>query len=114
MDPARLGRDLDERGAAVMESLLPAESCERLAALYDRQELFRSHIVMARHGFGQGEYRYFDYPLPEPVARLRRELCPPLAQAGVTPPASSFTTPAEPEPRVAGGRRTQSSGISRA
>jgi len=79
MDPARLGRDLDERGAAVMESLLPAESCERLAALYDRQELFRSHIVMARHGFGQGEYRYFDYPLPEPVARLRRELYPLLA-----------------------------------
>ncbi|HEU5041667.1 MAG TPA: 2OG-Fe(II) oxygenase, partial [Gemmatimonadales bacterium] len=62
-----------------LERLLPPEECERLAGLYDREALFRSHIVMARHGFGRGEYRYFAYPLPDPVERLRRALYPPLA-----------------------------------
>jgi hypothetical protein len=79
IDHDRVAQALDETGAAVLERLLPPEECERLAALYDREALFRSHIVMARHGFGRGEYRYFAYPLPDPVERLRRALYPPLA-----------------------------------
>jgi len=59
--------------------LLDAETCRGLAALYDDERRFRSQIVMQRHNFGRGEYRYFAYPLPEPVARLRAALYPRLA-----------------------------------
>jgi hypothetical protein len=58
--------------------LTPAE-CEALVGLYDREAGFRSRVVMARHGFGRGEYKYFDYPLPPLVAALRRSLFPHLA-----------------------------------
>jgi len=59
--------------------LLDAETCRQLAALYDDERRFRSRVVMQRHNFGRGEYRYFAYPLPEPVARLRAALYPQLA-----------------------------------
>lgn len=75
LDWSRIGRELDEQGAAVIERLLPPEACAALAALYAEPRHFRSHIVMARHGFGRGEYRYF----AAPVAGLRRRLYPPLA-----------------------------------
>ena len=78
LDWSRIGRDLDDQGAAVIERLLPPEACTALAALYAEPRHFRSHVVMARHGFGRGEYRYFAEPLPEPVAGLRRTLYPPL------------------------------------
>ncbi len=70
--------ELDAQGAAVIPGLLPPGACRGLAALYPRDDVFRSRVVMARHGFGRGEYRYFDYPLPELVERLRTALYPPL------------------------------------
>lgn len=68
-----IGAELDERGHAVVPRLLDPASCEALAAGYDRDR-FRSTVVMARHGFGSGEYRYYSYPLPEPIAELRASL----------------------------------------
>jgi len=70
-DWARMARDLDARGSAVIENLLPPQECRELAALYPNDLRFRSRIVMGRHGFGSGEYKYFCYPLPETIARLR-------------------------------------------
>jgi len=75
----RVSEDLDAQGNAVLEGLLSADESAALAGLYDADDLFRSRIVMARHGFGRGEYRYFRYPLPEPVAGLRASLYPRLA-----------------------------------
>ncbi|HEX3598117.1 MAG TPA: 2OG-Fe(II) oxygenase, partial [Polyangiaceae bacterium] len=69
---------LDADGAAVVASLLTRSECKRLAALYTKDDLFRSTVVMSRHGYGRGEYRYFAYPLPEPVASLRAALYPRL------------------------------------
>ncbi len=79
IDWARAGEELDERGFALLPGLLAAGECESLAAIYADDERFRSRVVMARHGFGRGEYKYFADPLPELVARLRRDLYPPLA-----------------------------------
>ena len=74
-----LASELDAHGAAVMEELLSAEECAEIAALYRHEEHFRSHIVMVRHGFGKGEYRYFKYPLPELLQDLRTALYARLA-----------------------------------
>lgn len=71
--------DLDARGSALITGLLAPAACEALRALYPDEAPFRSRIVMARHGFGRGEYKYFAYPLPEPVAALRSALYPHLA-----------------------------------
>jgi hypothetical protein len=79
VDWARIGAKLDAHGAAVIEKLLAPDECEALIALYDQDDRFRSRVVMARHGFGRGEYRYFDYPLPRLVASLRSALYAPLA-----------------------------------
>jgi hypothetical protein len=75
-DWTRVGSELDRDGVAVLPSLLSAHECSALAALYDAAGAgtFRSRVVMARHGFGQGEYKYFDYPLPEPLSLLRTSL----------------------------------------
>ncbi|KRE89121.1 proline hydroxylase [Frateuria sp. Soil773] len=77
-DWARVADDLDARGSAIIETLLAPQQCRMLAGLYGQDGLFRSRVVMGRHGFGRGEYRYFDYPLPGLVARLRATLYPPL------------------------------------
>jgi hypothetical protein len=69
-----IGADLNAYGCAVLPKLLSAEECRSVAALYPREEHFRSHVHMARHGFGKGEYRYFKYPLPALVADLRTAL----------------------------------------
>ena len=66
-------------GSCVVPRLLDAAACRALAALWQEPDRFRSHVVMQRHGYGQGAYRYFSYPLPEPVAALRAALYPPLA-----------------------------------
>jgi len=65
--------DLDERGFSVIPGLIGQEACEELSAGYDRDQ-FRSKIVMARHGFGSGEYKYYRYPLPLPIGDLRQSL----------------------------------------
>lgn len=70
---------LDREGWAVLPGLLAATECDETAALYAKEGLFRSHVQMARHGFGRGEYRYFAYPLPPLVAGLRRALYARLA-----------------------------------
>ena len=69
---------LDAQGAAVIPELLAPAACRGLAAMYPQDECFRSRVVMARHGFGRGEYRYFASPLPSAVERLRTALYPPL------------------------------------
>jgi hypothetical protein len=79
-DWVRIGEELDAHGAAVLPGLLSAGACSALAAHYSRNELFRSRVIMARHGFGRGEYQYFNYPLPEPVGSLRTALFSPLAE----------------------------------
>ena len=68
--------ELDREGVALLPGLLAPDACHALARLYDAagEGVFRSRVVMARHGFGQGEYKYFDYPLPEPLAALRTAL----------------------------------------
>lgn len=74
-----LERSLDANGHGVLPRLLSVPQCERLAALYPRDDAYRSRIVMARHGFGRGEYKYFAYPLPALLERLRQALYPRLA-----------------------------------
>jgi hypothetical protein len=71
--------DLNAHGCAVLEKLLSPDECREIAALYPDEARFRSHVHMARHGFGKGEYRYFKYPLPELLGDLRTALYPPLA-----------------------------------
>ena len=73
-DWSRIGERLDEDGHAVIERLLDASDCASLAGLYDASGPFRSRVVMARHGFGRGEYQYFAYPLPAIVEELRESL----------------------------------------
>lgn len=65
---------LDEQGWALCPQLLTAEECASLRALYASEERFRSRVIMSKHGYGRGEYKYFSYPLPEPVAALRSAL----------------------------------------
>src|SRR5262245_23481441 len=74
-----LASGLGSFGCAVLEKLLTRPECRALAALYPHEEHFRSHVHMARHGFGKGEYRYFKYPLPDLVSGLRTALYPRLA-----------------------------------
>ena len=78
-DWTALAGELDGFGCAVLPKLLTPEECRGVAALYSDESHFRSHIVMARHGFGKGEYRYFSYPLPDLIAGLRTALYPRLA-----------------------------------
>ena len=71
--------ELDQQGSAILPAILTEEQCRTLAALYSNDSLFRSRIVMARHSFGRGEYKYFDYPLPEIIQSLRTKLYRQLA-----------------------------------
>jgi hypothetical protein len=74
-----LSTELSSYGCAVIDKLLTPDECREIAALYPHEEHFRSHIHMARHGFGRGEYRYFKYPLPDLLAGLRAAFYPHLA-----------------------------------
>jgi hypothetical protein len=71
LDWQQIGMNLDEQGSALFQGVLSAPECESLAALYPRESIFRSRVVMARHGFGRGEYKYFSYPLPNLIQGLR-------------------------------------------
>jgi hypothetical protein len=79
LDWANLHTELDARGFALTEPVLTPEECAELADLFDDGR-FRSTIEMRRHRFGEGTYRYFDHPLPDPIAAARRALYPPLAE----------------------------------
>jgi uncharacterized protein len=74
LDWERVRKDLDEQGSAILSNVLSAKECRALASLYPDDALFRSRVVMARHGFGRGEYKYFSYPLPDIVQGLRTAL----------------------------------------
>jgi len=74
LDWQLIRKDLDEQGSAMLPSVLSAKDCRALASLYPDDGLFRSRIVMARHGFGRGEYKYFSYPLPDVIEGLRTAL----------------------------------------
>jgi uncharacterized protein len=75
----RVADDLSQQGSTVLETLLSAEESHAVASLYPDDSRFRSRIVMARHGFGKGEYKYLAYPLPDPIGPLRAELYARLA-----------------------------------
>ena len=79
VDWRNVASSLDERGYATTAALLTTEECRGLAALYDRDEAFRSRVVMQRHAFGRGEYKYLRYPLPSVVEALRQAIYPQLA-----------------------------------
>src|SRR5438445_3476509 len=79
IDWQHIAEDLDQQGTALIERLLASAECEALRKLYPKDEVFRSRVVMERHGFGRGEYKYFSYPLPDIVADLRATLYPRLA-----------------------------------
>jgi hypothetical protein len=74
LDWPALTAELDRDGAATTPRLLARDQCEAISALYTEDALFRSQVVMSRHGFGRGEYKYFAYPLPTPIAELRASL----------------------------------------
>jgi uncharacterized protein len=74
----RTSEDLDTQGCTILEKLLSLDQCRSIAGLYPQDEIFRSRVVMGRHGFGRGEYKYFSYPLPDLVASLREEFYPRL------------------------------------
>jgi uncharacterized protein len=80
IDWSAVGIELDTHGCAVIGPMLAPELCAELADTYDADDTFRSRVVMARHGFGKGEYQYFSYPLPRAVVELRTALYPPLAE----------------------------------
>ena len=79
LDWSAITDSLDNFGCAIVKSVLTRQECQSLAAMYDKDGIFRSTIVMARHGFGRGAYKYWSYPLPEIVDELRKSLYPPLA-----------------------------------
>jgi hypothetical protein len=79
LDWNRIVDDLAEQGSAVLEGLLSSAECREISSLYPEDDKFRSRIVMARHGFGRGEYKYFAYPLPGLIEALRTALYPQLA-----------------------------------
>ncbi|HEU4794880.1 MAG TPA: 2OG-Fe(II) oxygenase [Pyrinomonadaceae bacterium] len=74
----QVSRDLNAEGNAVIKGILSPSECDEVRSLYQTDKIFRSHIVMERHGFGRGEYRYFGYPLPELIAAMRTSLYPHL------------------------------------
>jgi hypothetical protein len=74
-----LTEELSSQGCVVIENLISPDECRQIAELYPHERHFRSHVHMARHGFGRGEYRYFKYPLPALIGNLREALYPRLA-----------------------------------
>src|SRR5947207_14756403 len=74
IDWAQATSELDAQGCAVLRGLLSSDECRVLSALYPDDKHFRSRIVLGRHGFGRGEYKYFSYPLPDLIAELRPAL----------------------------------------
>src|SRR5260370_14079177 len=88
LDWRQIGKDLDEQGSALLPSVLSADECKAVASLYPEESIFRSRVVMGRHGFGRGEYKYFSYPLLPIIHGLLTALYPQLA-----PPANRWHEP---------------------
>jgi hypothetical protein len=88
-------RDLDEQGSAMLSGILSGEECRALAGLYPEDGLFRSRVIMARHGFGRGEYKYFSYPLPDIIQGLRTTLYRGLAPVASFVPLPCFCSMAK-------------------
>ena len=82
LDWTQITADLDGQGCAVLKNLLTPDECGVIAALYPDESHFRSRVVMARHGFGRGEYQYFSYPLPPLIQQLRPALYATALQLG--------------------------------
>jgi hypothetical protein len=80
LDWPAIESELDSQGSAVVGPLLTGEQCRELRDAYECETLYRKRVVMARHGFGSGEYRYYNYPLPRAIAELRTALYPHLAK----------------------------------
>jgi uncharacterized protein len=99
-DWPRLTAELDQRGIATLPRLLGRDTCRNIAASYDDHSKFRSRVVMASHGFGRGEYRYFAYPLPFDLAALRAEL-----YSALTPLANQWNERLTVEARFPGAHR---------
>ena len=78
VDWRNVEQNLDQHGSAMIQGLVSPQECDALSALYSRDPLYRSRVVMARHGFGRGEYKYYDYPLPDLIGTLRRSVYPHL------------------------------------
>jgi hypothetical protein len=74
----QVSQALDAEGNAVIKSILPPDECDNIRSLYNEENLFRSNVIMERHSFGRGEYRYFKYPLPKLITTLRTSLYPHL------------------------------------
>ncbi len=100
LDWTAIGQALDAQGCATTGPVLSPAQCDALVALYDVPARFRSRVIMARHGFGRGEYQYFAYKLPPLVAELRAALYPPLA-AIANRWAAALDQPAYPDDHAA-------------
>jgi len=74
LDWQQIGKNLDDQGNALLQGVLSPDECQALAALYPEESIFRSRVVMGQHGFGRGEYKYFNYPLPYLIQGLRTAL----------------------------------------
>src|SRR5579862_996114 len=74
LDWKEIGKNLNEHGNAALTGVLSRQECKAFASLYPDEDRFRSRVVMERHGFGRGEYKYFSYPLPEIIEGMRTEL----------------------------------------
>ena len=79
LDWTGIGTQLDSFGCATTGPLLTPDECEAISSRYGADGIYRSRVIMGRHGFGRGEYKYFSYPLPGTVAALRASLYPALA-----------------------------------
>ncbi|MBP0589344.1 2OG-Fe(II) oxygenase [Paraburkholderia sp. LEh10] len=113
IDWTRAASDLDAHGCAMLQGLLSGHECSALSALYPRDDLYRSRVVMARHGFGRGEYKYFDYPLPGIVGALRASVYPHLAPLANAWNASMHIDVRYPPTHAAFLRRCHDAGQSR-
>jgi hypothetical protein len=80
LDWAGITTQLESFGCATTGALLAPDECAEISSRYGEDSIYRSRVIMARHGFGRGEYKYFAYPLPDTVAALRAALYPPLAE----------------------------------
>ena len=80
LDWTHISQELDDYGYALLPEILAPEQCDALAALYTAEQRFRSRVIMERHSFGRGEYKYFRYPLPEIISQLRTTLYPHLTE----------------------------------